>query len=125
MRNEHPGAGLQSHQRERWDRAITMSALGIIASGILGIAAQDAFFSRPARKTNPSDACIANLRSIDGAKCIWAMENQKSGNDTPTDRELFGSTHDIRVKPVCPAGGAYTVGSVSEKPRCSIRSHHL
>jgi hypothetical protein len=74
---------------------------------------------------SPRAACIANLRSIEGAKGTWALENHKSSNAIPTDADLFGQTNYIREKPICPAGGVYTLGSIAEKPRCSISGHTI
>src|SRR5690242_9124987 len=37
-----------------------------------------------ARKTSQTNACLNNLRQIDGAKQQWALENGKQSTDTPT-----------------------------------------
>jgi len=73
------------------------------------------------------NACINNLRLIDAAKQQWALENRKQNTDTPTMDDLrpylgHGPNGDL---PVCPDGGVYTVGTVSEKPTCSISGHVL
>ena len=67
--------------------------------------------------------CAARLRAIDGAKAIWALEHQKNNADIPADADLFGLGRYIFKKPVCPQGGAYTLGRVDEPPRCSIPGH--
>ena len=36
-----------------------------------------------ARETAQKNACINNLRQIDGAKEQWALENKKTSADTP------------------------------------------
>jgi hypothetical protein len=41
----------------------------------------------------------------------------------PTDADVFGPDKMIREKPVCPAGGIYTLRSVGENPTCSIPGH--
>jgi len=64
----------------------------------------------------PRNACISNLKSIDGAKAGWALEARKIPEDTPTDTDLFGPERQLRDKPTCPAGGTYILGKVSEKP---------
>ena len=64
-----------------------------------------------------------NLRVIEGAKETWAREENKLPDDTPTDADLFGQDRYIREKPRCPGGGTYTLGKVSEKPRCSVADH--
>lgn len=63
------------------------------------------------------------LRAIEGAKNTWALEKKKFPTDTPTEADLFGPANYIPEKPQCPRGGTYTLGQVSEKPRCSIADH--
>jgi hypothetical protein len=77
------------------------------------------------RATNYKAACIANLRSIEGAKATWAFELYKSTNEVPSDADLFGDDRYLTEKPACPEGGRYTVGAVQYKPECSIRGHAL
>ena len=36
-----------------------------------------------ARKTSQTNACLNNLRQIDGAKQQWALENGKHSADVP------------------------------------------
>src|ERR1043165_482113 len=65
-----------------------------------------------ARQSSQTNACINNLRQIEGAKATWALENKKIGTDTPQDSDLFGTALYIRQKPGCPANGTYTLGNV-------------
>ena len=69
------------------------------------------------------NACINNLRQIDGAIQQWALENRQpaTARVTPADvvRYLGG------VMPVCPAGGVYTLNTVSTPPTCSVPGHVL
>jgi len=78
-----------------------------------------------ARKSAQRTACINNLKTIEGAKSIWALENKKGDADVPTDADLFGATSQISKKPDCPGNGTYTIGAVSEKPTCSAPDHAL
>jgi prepilin-type N-terminal cleavage/methylation domain-containing protein len=78
-----------------------------------------------ARTTSQTNACIENLRKIDGAKHAWAVENKKVSDDTPGDADLFGDTLYIRTKPVCPAGGNYRLEAVREKPGCDKPGHEI
>ncbi len=73
---------------------------------------------------NMINACINNLRQMDAAKQQWALENRKTGNDTPTAGEVGMYLKD-NVIPACPAGGQYTIGRVNEDPTCSIPDHKL
>ena len=78
---------------------------------------------KPKRMASTS-SCIECLRQLAGAKDQWAIENQKSGTDTPT----FADLTSIRKLPVCPQGGVYTLHSVAEDPTCSFgnpRGHTL
>lgn len=71
-----------------------------------------------ARGTAQKNACINNLRQIDGAKEQWALENKKSAGATTTDTEV-----DAYIKggaPKCPGGGSYTYGNVDASPTCSL-----
>jgi RNA polymerase sigma factor (sigma-70 family) len=74
------------------------------------------------------DLCIKNLRVIDSAKAQWALESGKQITDTPTMKDLlpyFGGPGEGLVVPICSDGGEYTLGSVGEKPTCSIPRHVL
>ncbi len=68
-------------------------------------------------------ACVANLKTMEGAKATWALENRKSSSDVPTDADLFGIDKNIRDKPACPAGGTYDLKAVAEKPTCTVPDH--
>jgi hypothetical protein len=77
-----------------------------------------------ARQTAQKNACINNLRQIDGAKQMWALENKKTDADTPTPADLEPYLRN-KAFPVCPAGGTYTINPVSQKPECSHEGHSL
>ena len=78
-----------------------------------------------AREYSQKNACIANLKQIDGAKNSWALENKKAATHTPVDTDLFGAALYIRSKPACPADGTYTLADVANKPTCSIGGHTI
>lgn len=78
-----------------------------------------------ARKQAAKTACIANLKTIEGAKTVWALEMKKGDADVPTDNDLFGPNNNIKDKPVCPAGGTYDLKAVSERPTCTVPEHSL
>jgi len=105
-----------------------------IAAGFAGMALNALLFAGifytffqppPCKYPHKKYACIANLKQLDGAKWTWALENHKTTNDIPTDSDLFGSTAYIRVKPTCPVGGIYRIGTVGEKLLCSVPGHTL
>ena len=72
-----------------------------------------------ARESSRTKACVSNLKQVEAAKEQWAMDNKKTGTDTPADADLFGGTAYIKKKPDCPSGGTYTVGTVATDPACS------
>src|ERR1043166_9147574 len=72
-----------------------------------------------ARAASQKNACIANLKQMDGAKATWALEQKKVVTDVPVDTDLFGSTQYIRDKPECPGGGTYSLNDVGNKPTCT------
>jgi hypothetical protein len=69
--------------------------------------------------------CIRSLEDIAKSKSAWAHDHHKPTNAVPTDSELFGPTGYLPEKPVCLKGGTYTIGAVSEAPRCSVPGHQL
>src|SRR2546426_1095429 len=79
-----------------------------------------------ARTASQKNACIANLKQIDGAKATWALENKKVDADVPADADLFGNTAYIRTKPACPGTVTpYTLGNVATPPSCSLAGSAL
>jgi len=93
----------------------------MIVSAVIGMLAAIAIpnFVK-ARSFSQKNACIANLRQIDGAKASWALEQKKNSTDTPVDSDLFGSTQYIRDKPECTGGGTYSLNDMATKPTCSL-----
>jgi len=73
-----------------------------------------------ARTASQRNACIANLKQMDGAKATWALETKRSSTDTPQDTDLFGGTLYIREKPACPGNGTYSLERVDLKPTCTL-----
>ena len=76
-----------------------------------------------ARVASQKAACVANLKTMDGAKATWALEQKKTNTDVPTDTDLFGATSYIREKPGCPANGTYSLNQVDAKPTCTVTDH--
>src|SRR5437762_9376319 len=61
-----------------------------------------------ARTASQKNACMANLKQMDGAKASWALEQKQTSAATPAASDLFGATAFIRDKPACPVGGTYS-----------------
>jgi hypothetical protein len=96
---------------------IVVVALGLVATMLSG------------GLRGPSGAarreCVAALRAIEGSAGLWAIQNGKTTNDTPTDADLFGPTRYMPFKPRCPAGGSYIIGKVGDSPTCTIPEHRI
>jgi prepilin-type N-terminal cleavage/methylation domain-containing protein len=93
----------------------------MIVVAIIGLLAAIAIpnFVR-ARTTSQKNACINNLRQIDGAVQQWALENKKD----PAAVVIFGDIKDyLKSAVICPSGGttfadSYTLVDVATKPVC-------
>jgi prepilin-type N-terminal cleavage/methylation domain-containing protein len=72
-----------------------------------------------ARQSSQTNACINNLRQIEGAKATWALETKQTGSATPVETDLYGSTLYIRDTPLCPGSGSYTINAINTKAACS------
>jgi hypothetical protein len=99
-------------------KSITLILAGILLVSLFGLFLPN--YIR-ARNTKASAACLSNLRSIDGAKGQWVLENHKKDGDGVSWNDIrpyvvFGAEGRI---PKCPDGGTYILGRVGELPRCS------
>jgi prepilin-type N-terminal cleavage/methylation domain-containing protein len=73
-----------------------------------------------ARTTAQMNACINNLRQIDGAVQTWALET-KQGDAVQVEYSQISGYMKNQV--ICPSGGktfadSYHLGTVQEKPTC-------
>ncbi len=82
-----------------------------------------------ARTTAQKNACINNLRQIDGAIQQWALENRKAESDPVTVQDIIGPdgrSGYLRAPVSCPAGGGktmaecYGVSDCKTPPTCLI-----
>jgi hypothetical protein len=78
---------------------------------------------QPTPKQQQTHACINNLLQMHGAMQQWALENKKDVSAVATANDVSPYLKD--GIPKCPAGGTYTLGAVSEPPKCSIPGHAL
>jgi len=101
----------------------------MIVVAIIGLLAAIAIpnFVR-ARTTSQKNACINNLRQIDGAVQTWALDN-KQASTAPVS---FGNIKDyLKNSVMCPSGGttfgdSYTLVDVKTKPVCQrVSSTHV
>ncbi len=85
-----------------------------------------------ARTTSQANACINNLRQIDGAKQEWALETKQSATASPgaTDIQPYMGRGTGGTLPYCPLDstqnfttGNYTQGNnVQTAPSCNLGS---
>ncbi len=81
-----------------------------------------------ARTTSQQNACINNLRQMDGAVQQYALENKLASTATYSLADLlpYIKLTSTGALPQCPAGGTYTQGAdVTQPPTCSISGHAL
>ena len=79
-----------------------------------------------ARTTSQQNACINNLRQIDGAIQQWALETKAAATATVGEADV---TPYLKNAVVCPSAGtggnfasSYTVSTVAAVPTCKIVS---
>ena len=76
-----------------------------------------------ARATSQANACINNLRQIDGAANQFALEKGRSTGAAITltsDLTPYIKLNSANKIPGCPAGGSYTDAAVGNNPTCSL-----
>ena len=97
----------------------------MIVVAIIGLLAAIAIpnFVR-ARTSSQMNACMNNLRQIDGAIQQWALENKAATNATVTSANISPY---LKALPICPSAGAagtfatsYTLVDVGTAPTCII-----
>jgi len=93
--------------------------LAAMAAIVLAIAVPNFIRARATRSAAP---CINILRQFDAAKNEWALENHKAPDDMPTWKDLspFLPARWSNIVPICPDGGAYTLGRIRQLPTCSL-----
>ena len=93
----------------------------MIVVAIIGLLAAIAIpnFVR-ARTQSQKNACINNLRQIDGSVQQWALENKAASTATVSFGAISGY---LKNSVICPSGGttfanSYTLNGVTGKPVC-------
>src|SRR2546423_3646585 len=98
----------------------------MIVVAIIGLLAAIAIpnFVR-ARTTSQANACINNLRQMDGAVQQYALENKLASSATYAldDLKPYVKLDSQGNLPPCPGGGGYSAGaSVTNAPLCTLSS---
>ena len=75
-----------------------------------------------ARTTAQANACINNLRQMDGAIQQWALEMKQPANASVglTDITPYIKLDATGNLPSCPANGTYNTTSVDAQPTCTL-----
>jgi hypothetical protein len=77
-----------------------------------------------ARTTACKNSCFGHLKQLDGAIHQWAVEYKKEPTDEVTLTNVVSYLKNGTL-PSCPAGGTYSVSTVSSSPLCTIAGHTL
>jgi prepilin-type N-terminal cleavage/methylation domain-containing protein len=101
----------------------------MIVVAIIGLLAAIAIpnFAR-ARTTSQTNACINNLRQIDGAKQTWALEHNIQSATVPQDTDIqpYLGRGSGGLLPFCPADSSstfdtsYSLNNLQTTPSCLI-----
>ena len=105
--------GFSSLDMKKW-HLVGIIAFLAVATGLLLIPNLVAPRAKPARH-----ACVANLEYIERAKLEWATKHSTNTDVVLTPKDLFGDAW-INKMVVCPAGGAYQIGTLHERATCSL-----
>lgn len=96
---------------------IVVAIIGILAA----IAIPNFLLSR---RRSHQNACIANLKQIQGAKEQFLLAGGTGSGEggAIVSGDLFGDEKYIKVTPKCPAGGTYTIGGADTDPTCNYNA---
>src|SRR5215471_17079720 len=71
------------------------------------------------------NACINQLRQIDGAMQQYALENRLSATNIVTAEQILPYLKEQEEVLRCPSGGTYSFGPLTNLPTCSIPGHAI
>lgn len=105
--------------------------IGVTIIGMLAALAIPAFTR--ARAAAQEETCIANLRTVSGAKQQWGLENFEPADAEPGTDDLNPYIKGGTAKCYCPAnpqrdfGSSYAINDLATDPTCKINpaNHEL
>jgi prepilin-type N-terminal cleavage/methylation domain-containing protein len=90
--------------------------------GLLAVMALPSYVR--ARSNSQVSTCVNNLRQIEGAKDVFAIENFKTTGETVTDADVNPYLKKAMADTIEPAGGTYTLRAIGTSPTCSVGGLH-
>jgi hypothetical protein len=110
--------GELENKSSEWDSLVWIVVIALV--GMFAFIAIPNFIK--ARSTPSQNACINNLRQLDGAKQEWALENGGTNGVvcTADDIKPYVKLDAKGNLPKCPLGGIYTIGKVGGPVTCSL-----
>ncbi len=114
--------GLRFHPRRSGFTLVELMIVVSIFGILLGLALPNFIKARGRAR---QQLCIENLSQIESAKQIWGVENAKKDGDVPAQTELIGPSLYMKIDPICPAGGTYSLNGIGANATCTIDGHSL
>lgn len=71
-------------------------------------------------QANPAQACMNQLRMIEGAKMQWALEH---GRPNGTSVSMADIKDYLKGPLACPSGGVYQLNAIGTAATCSVAGH--
>ncbi len=91
--------------------------------GLLAVMAIPNFLKH--RMYAQKQVCVQNLSKIESAKQQWGLETGKTDGDIPVSSDLYGPSTYLKIEPICPASGIYSINAIGTNATCSIAGHTL